>query len=92
MDTDRIQNMLTSFMVVSFIIFLGLSGLIFVREAELTNRAVSLPFAFLFLCITTLIVTGKIHDQPSLAGRHLRSWLIVSVFGVLLAAVAFTLA
>ncbi len=92
MEIEHVQNVLKSLMIIAFLIFIGLSGIIVIKDVELTTRTVALPFAFLYISASTLITTGRIEDQPSQAKAHLRSWLLLCIFGVLLAALAFTFA
>jgi hypothetical protein len=79
-------------MIFSFLIFGGLSGVLLITDTPLTSSTVSLPFAFLFLCIMTLIVTGQIDEKPQMIEKYLREWLIICIFVVILAALVFTLA
>jgi len=79
-------------MILSFLIFGGFSGVLLITGAPLTSSTVALPFAFLFLCIMTLIVTGQIDEKPKMIEKYLREWLIVCIFGVILATLAFALA
>ncbi len=84
---------MTSLMIVSFLIFVGLSGVILLADAELSTRAVSLPFAFLFIAISTLVMTGRIYDNGVSSLRsYLQTWLVLCALGVLITALAFTLA
>lgn len=92
MDINRTQHILNSLMIFSFLIFGGLSGVLLITDAPLTSLTVSLPFAFLFLCIMTLIVTGQIDEKPQMIEKYLREWLIICIFVVILAALVFTLA
>ncbi|MHA1771182.1 MAG: hypothetical protein ACTSXS_06240 [Candidatus Thorarchaeota archaeon] len=90
METEHVQNVLKSLMIISFLIFIGLSGIIVITDVGLTTRTVALPFAFLFISAITLIITGRIEDHPVQVKSHLRSWLFLCIFAVLLAALAFT--
>jgi len=92
MDINRTQHILNSLMIFAFLIFGGLSGVLLITSTPLTSSTVALPFAFLFLCIMTLIVTGQIDEKPQMIEKYLREWLIVCIFGVIAAALAFTLA
>ncbi|TFF87017.1 hypothetical protein EU519_00205 [Candidatus Thorarchaeota archaeon] len=92
MNTDRVRHVLTSLMILSFLIFGGLSAIILITDTPLTTSSVSLPFAFLFVSAMTLIVTGQIDERPKLTKKYLRQWILVCVFMVLVAALAFTLA
>ena len=92
MDVSRIQRILTSLMILSFLIFGLLAGVILITDAPLDNSTASLPFAFLFISAMSLITTSKINDTPRRVDRHLRDWLIICIFGVILSALAFGLA
>lgn len=92
METKHVQNVLTSLMIISFLIFVGLAGIIIIKDVALTTRVVALPFAFLFISAVTLIITGRIEEQPANIKSHLQSWLVLCTFAVLLSAIAFTLA
>lgn len=90
MDVDRIQHVLTSLMILSFLIFGALSGLILITDTPLSNGAVALPFAFLFISMMTLITTGLISDKPNAVNKYVSQWLILCSFVVLLSALVFT--
>ncbi|KXH77236.1 MAG: hypothetical protein AM326_05465 [Candidatus Thorarchaeota archaeon SMTZ-45] len=92
MDVDRIRHVLNSLMILSFLIFGGLVAIILVTDVELTSPAVALPFAFLFISLTTLITTGQINDRPRLLKKYLRDWLIICTFGILISALVITFA
>ncbi|MGY5861288.1 MAG: hypothetical protein RTU09_02795 [Candidatus Thorarchaeota archaeon] len=92
MELGRTQHILNSLMILTFLIFGGLSGVLLITDTPLTSSTVALPFAFLFLCIMTLIVTGQIDEKPQMIEKYLREWLIVCIFVVTLAALVFTLA
>ena len=92
MELGRTQHILNSLMILTFLIFGGLSGVLLITDTPLTSSTVALPFAFLFLCIMTLIVTGQIDEKPQMIEKYLREWLIVCIFVVTLAALIFTLA
>jgi len=92
MDVDRIRHVLNSLMILSFLIFGGLVAIILVTDVELTSPAVALPFAFLFISLTTLITTGQINDRPRLVKKYLRDWLIICTFGILISALVITFA
>jgi hypothetical protein len=79
-------------MILSFLIFGLLSGVIIITDAPLTNATVSLPFVFLFISLVTLLVTGKISERPHMADRYLLEWTASCIFGIVLGALAFTLA
>jgi len=92
MDIERIRRVLDSLMVLSFLLFGVLAVILVLTNSLLTNKAVSLPFAFLFISATTLIVTGQIDEDPARVDRHLIKWLFVCVFGVVFCALTFTFA
>jgi len=92
MDINRTQHILNSLMILSFLIFGGLSGVLLITDTPPTSSTVALPFAFLFLCIMTLIVTGQIDEKPQMIEKYLREWLMICIFGVIVAALTFTLA
>lgn len=91
MDLNRTQHILNSLMILAFLIFGGLSGVLLITDTPLTSATVALPFSFLFLCIMTLIVTGQIDEKPQMIEKYLREWLIICVLGVIIGALAFTL-
>lgn len=91
MDVDRIRHVLNSLMILSFLIFGGLSAIILIADVRLTNQVVALPFAFLFISLMTLITTGQINDRPRLVKKHLREWLIICVFAILVSALVITI-
>ena len=91
MDVERIRRVLDSLMILSFLILCGLAGVIVLTESSLTSKTISLPFAFLFISLATLAVTGQIDENPAGIDRHLIKWLLVCVFGALLSAFIFTL-
>jgi hypothetical protein len=90
MDTTRIRHVLNALMILSFLIFGGLVGIIFITDAPLVSKTVALPFAFLFLSMMTLVTTGQIQERPQRVRGYLRDWLIICTFGVVLCALAFT--
>ena len=92
MDVDRIQHVLNSLMILSFLVFGVLSAIILITDTSLTGSTVALPFAFLFISFMTLIVTGQINDRPRLVKKYLRDWLIVCAFVVLASALVVTFA
>jgi hypothetical protein len=77
-------------MILSFLIFGGLAGIIMITDIPLTNGSVALPFAFLFISLTTLIITGQIDEKPDLVQKYMRDWLIVCTIGIVISALAFT--
>ena len=92
MDVGRTQRILTSIMVISFLIFGLLAGVMLIFDAPLENATAALPFAFLFISGMTLVTTSQINSRPQRVGRYLRDWLVVVVFVVVLSALALTLA
>lgn len=90
MDVEQIRRVLDSLMILSFVILCALIGLIMLRNASLTSKTISLPFAFLFISLTTLAVTGQIDENPAGVDRYLINWLFACVFGVLFSAIIFT--
>lgn len=90
MDVERIQHIMTSLMILSFLVFGALAGIVLIADAPLTNATVSLPFAFLFVAIVTFIITGQIEEKPNLARKHLWNWLIICIVGIVISALAFT--
>ncbi|MHA2142752.1 MAG: hypothetical protein ACXADC_01575 [Candidatus Thorarchaeota archaeon] len=92
MDVDRIRHVLNSLMILSFLIFGGLSAIVLISNVELTGPAVALPFAFLFISFMTLITTGQINDRPRLVKKYLRDWLVICTFAILISALIITFA
>jgi len=90
MDVERVKNIMNSLMILSFIIFGGLSAIIMITDVSLTNGTVALPFAFLFISLATLIITGQIDEKPKLVRKYMRDWLIVCTVGIVISALAFT--
>ncbi len=90
MNVDRIRHVLNSLMILSFLIFGGLSAIILITDAPLTNGAVALPFVFLFISTMTLITTGLINERPNAAKRHVSQWLVLCTFVIFLCALVFT--
>lgn len=90
MDVERIKHIMNSLMILSFIIFGGLSAIIMITGVSLTNATVALPFAFLFISLTTLIITGQIDEKPKLVQKYMRDWLLVCTIGIIISALAFT--
>jgi len=90
MDVKRIKNIMTSLMILSFLIFGGLGAIILITDVSLTNATVALPFAFLFISIVTLIISGQIDDKPKLVNKYMRDWLIICTIGIVISALAFT--
>jgi hypothetical protein len=77
-------------MILSFLIFGGLAAIIMITDVPLTNGTVALPFAFLFISLATLIITGQIDEKPNLVQKYMRDWLIICTIGIVISALAFT--
>jgi len=90
MDVDRIKHIMNSLMIISFLIFGMLSGIVLITDVPLNNTSVSLPFAFLFITIATFLTTAQINERPKLIQKYLRDWLIICLVGVIISALAFT--
>lgn len=90
MDVIRIKHIMTSLMILSFLIFGGLVAIIMITDVSLTNATVALPFAFLFISITTLIISGQIDEKPKRVQKYMRDWLIICTIGIVISALAFT--
>jgi hypothetical protein len=67
-----------------------LIAIIFITDAQLNNATVSLPFAFMFISIVTLIATGQIDERPKLAQKYLRDWLVICIIGIVISALVFS--
>ena len=92
MDVDQTQRILTALMILSFLIFGLLAGVILLFDAPLGNAVAALPFAFLFISGMTLITTGQIKERPQRVNKYLREWLVIVIAIVVLSALTFTLA
>ncbi len=92
MDVTRIRHVLNALMILSFLIFGGLVGIIVITDSALVAKTVTLPFAFLFISLMTLITTGQIQNRPEGTRRHLGEWVTVCVFVTILCALALTFA
>ena len=90
MDVIRIKHIMNSLMILSFLIFGGLAAILMITDVPLTNGTVALPFAFLFISLSTLIITGQIGEKPNLVQKYMRDWLIVCTIGIIISALAFT--
>ena len=90
MDVDRIKHIMNSLMILSFLIFGALSGIILITDVPLTNTSVSLPFAFLYISIATFVITAQIDERPKLIQKYLRDWLIICLVGIIISVLAFT--
>ena len=91
MNVERIKHIMNSLMILSFIIFGGLAAIIIITDVSLTNATVALPFAFIFISLTTLIITGLIDEKPKLVQKYMRDWLIICTIGIIISALAFTI-
>ena len=91
MDVERIKHIMNSLMILSVLIFGGLLAIILISDVDLNNATVSLPFAFMFISIVTLITTGQINEKPKLAQKYLRDWLIICTIGIIISALVFTI-
>jgi hypothetical protein len=91
METSRIRHVLNSLMILSFLIFGLLAGVMLLLDVPLTNASVALPFSFLFISLITLISTARIEERPKLADKYLREWLVICIFGSVLGALAFAI-
>ncbi|MGY5876810.1 MAG: hypothetical protein RTU30_13760 [Candidatus Thorarchaeota archaeon] len=92
MDVTRIRHVLNALMILSFLVFGGLAGIIVITDAPLVAKTVALPFAFLFISLMTLITTGQIQSRPKGTRRYLGEWVTVCVFVNILCALALTFA
>ena len=90
MDVNRIIHIMNSLMILSFLIFGVLTGIILITDIPLTNSSVSLPFAFLYISIATFVITAQINERPKLIQKYLRDWLIICFIGIIISALAFT--
>jgi hypothetical protein len=90
MDVTRIKHIMNSLMILSFLIFGGLAAIVMITDVPLTNGTVALPFAFLFISFTTLIITGQIDEKPNMVQKYMRDWLIICIIGIIISALAFT--
>ncbi len=90
MDVVRIKHIMNSLMILSFLIFGGLVAIIIFTDVSLNNATVALPFAFLFISLATLIITGQIDEKPNLVQKYMRDWLIICTIGIIISALAFT--
>ena len=90
MDVDRIKHIMNSLMILSFLIFGALSGIILITDVPLTNTSVPLPFAFLYISTATFVITSQINERPKLIQKYLRDWLIICLIGITISALVFT--
>ena len=90
MDIGRVHHVLNSLMIISFLIFGGLAGILLITDAPLTGRTVSLPFSFLFISMMTLVVTTQIKDNPNRTNMYIREWLLLCIFVIIISALTFT--
>jgi hypothetical protein len=90
MDVERIKHIMTSLMILSLLIFGGLVAIIMITDVTLNNASASLPFAFLFIFLATLVTTAQIDDRPKLVRKYMRDWLIICTIGIIISALAFS--
>ena len=90
MEVDRIRHIMNSLMILSFLIFGALSGIILLTDTPLNNTTVSLPFAFLYISTATFVITAQINERPKMVQKYLRDWLIMCLIGIVIAALVFT--
>jgi hypothetical protein len=90
MEVERIKHIMNSLMILSFLIFGGLLAILLITDSNLNNATVSLPFAFMFIFIVTLIATGQIDEKPKLAQKYLRDWLVICTIGIVISALVFS--
>jgi hypothetical protein len=90
MDVERIKHIMNSLMILSFLIFGGLVAIVLITDTGLNNVSVSLPFAFMFISIVTLITTGQIDEKPKLVQKYLRDWLFICIAGIIISALVFS--
>jgi hypothetical protein len=91
MDVERIKHIMNSLMILSFLVFGGLSAIFLITDTSLNNATASLPFAFMFISAVTFITTGQIDERPKLVHKYLRDWLITCTIGIIISALAFTI-
>ena len=91
MDVERIKHIMNSVMILSFLIFGGLMAIILITDVQINNTTAPLPFAFLFLFLSTFVITSQINEKPKLVQKYMRDWLIISTAGIIIAALALTL-
>lgn len=91
MDVERIKHIMNSLMILSFLIFAGLSAIIIITDTTLNNATVALPFSFLFISIATFVTTSQINEKPKLVQKYMRDWLIISIIAIIISALALTL-
>ena len=90
MDVERIKHIMNAVTILSFLVFGGLTGIIFLTDMSLNNTTAPLPFAFFFISMTTFIITGEISEKPKLVKRYMRNWLLVCIIGIVISALALT--
>jgi len=91
MDVERIKHIMNSVMILSLLIFGGLLAIILITDVTINNATAPLPFAFLFIFISTFIITSQIDEKPKLVQKYMRDWLIICTVGIIVAALALTL-
>lgn len=91
MEIDRVKRVLSSLMILSFLIFGLLAGIIFITDVPLNGTTAALPFVFLFISALTLVITGQIDEHPHLVDKYLREWLFICTFVIVIGALITTL-
>jgi len=91
MDVERIKHIMNSIMILAFLIFGGLFAIIIITDTTLNSTTVPLPFAFLFISITTFITTSQINEKPKLVQKFMREWIFICTIGIVISALALTL-
>jgi hypothetical protein len=77
-------------MIISFLIFGGLAGILLITDASLNGRTASLPFSFLFIAMMTFILITQIRDNPERINVYIREWLAICIFVTIISALTFT--
>jgi len=90
MDIERVQHVLNSLIIISFLIFGGLTVIILITDVPLNGRTASFPFSFLFLSMMTFILTTQIKDNPNRINAYIREWLVICVVVTVISALTFT--
>ena len=91
MDVERIKHIMNAVTILSFFIFGGLVGIILITDVSLNNTTAPLPFAFLFISLSTFIVSSEITEKPKLVRKYMRDWLLICTIGIIISALALTL-
>jgi hypothetical protein len=90
MNIERVWHVLNSIMMISFLIFGGLTVILLITDAPLNGRTVSLPFSFLFVAMMTFIVTTQIKNNPERIKAYIREWFVICIFVTIISALTFT--